>query len=286
MRPENFDLLSGEYHRDKRDKEKERLSGIAEGKVMDADDNIKPWSASEAVKKAAFGPSTEPFYTSSASASTSASAVSTHHTHTLPLHPSTSFTPSVSTPTALHTSTSASVSAPIVAPVSAVSATIPTHTPHALQTISPTSTAIPASLPPSNPLSTSTSIPPSTSPSSGRPPTVPSHHTPALVPPAADILHKGALSGIAGIAEVSNRSKASHVPFDGTLPPLGNPDSDPSVAESEDEHSPHEIPYRRKWGSKTDGGDTSDREGSEKEVAISMEGDATLREWMKTAQVT
>ena len=70
MRPENFDLLSGEYHRDKRDKEKERLSGIAEGKVMDADDNIKPWSASEAVKKAAFGPSTEPFYTSSASAST------------------------------------------------------------------------------------------------------------------------------------------------------------------------------------------------------------------------
>jgi hypothetical protein len=57
------------------------------------------------------------------------------------------------------------------------------------------------------------------------------------------------------------------------------------VAESEDEHSPNEAPYRRKWGSKTDGGDTSDREGSEKEVAISMEGDATLREWMKTAQV-
>ena len=273
MRPENFDLLSGEYHRDKRDKEKERLSGIAEGKVMDTDDNIKPWSVSEAVKKAAFGPSAEPFHPSSASAS----AVSTHHT--LPPHPSTSssFTPTLSTSAAVHNS--ASVSAPIFAPISA-----PIPTPHAPQTISPTSTATPASLPLST--SVSTSIPPSTSPSSGRPPTVPSHHTPALVPPVADILHKGALPGIAGIAEVPNRSKASHIPFDGTLPPLGAPDSDPSVAESEDEHSPHEIPYRRKWGSKTDGGDTSDREGSEKEVAISMEGDATLREWMKTAQVT
>ena len=285
MRPENFDLLSGEYHRDKRDKEKERLSGIAEGKAMDTGDNIKLWSASEAVKKAAYGPSSEPSHPSSASAS--ASAVSTHHTHTVPPHPSILFTPSLPIPTAVHTSSSASVSAPIVASVPAVSATIPTHTPQAPQTISPTSTAIPATLPLSTPVSTSTSTSiPSTSPSSGRPPTVPSHHTPALVAPVADILHKGALPGIAGIAEVSNRSKASHIPFDGTLPSLGNPDSDPSVAESEDEHSPHEIPYRRKWGSKTDGGDMSDREGSEKEVAISMEGDATLREWMKTAQVT
>ena len=280
MRPENFDLLSGEYHRDKRDKakEKERLTGIAEGRPMDSDDNSKAL-VSDAVKKAPYAPTVEPAHPSSASAS--ASATSSHSTPPSP--PTAAFTPTL--PTTVHTSVL--VSAPIVSPVPA---SIPT--PHVPET-SPTSTAIPASLPLPLPTPTSPSlsipapvpVPVPAPMSGGRPPTVPQHHTPLLVPPVADLLNKGSVTGLAGIAEVSNRAKVSHVPFDGTLPPLGAPDSDPSVAESEDEHSPNEAPYRRKWGSKTDGGDTSDKEGSEKEVAISMEGDATLREWMKTAQV-
>lgn len=279
MRPENFDLLSGEYHRDKRDKakEKERLTGIAEGRPMDSDDNNRPMLVSEAVKKAPYAPTVEPAHISSAS--TSASATASHPTPPSP--PTAAFTPTVPTPV----QTTVPVSAPIVSPVPA---SIPA--PHVPQ-IPPTSTALPASLPLPTPTSPSLSIPasvpvPVPAPmSSGRPPTVPPHHTPPLVPPVADLLSKGSITGLTGIAEVSNRAKVSHVPFDGTLPPLGAPDSDPSVAESEDELSPNEAPYRRKWGSKTDGGDTSDREGSEKEVAISMEGDATLREWMKTAQV-
>lgn len=263
MRPENFDLLSGEYHRDKRDKakEKERLTGIAEGRPMDSDDNNRPMLLSEAVKKAPYAPTVEPAHTSSASASPS--ATSSHPTPPSP--PTAAFTPTLPTP--VHTTVP--VSAPIVSPVPA---SIPA--PHVPQ-IPPTSTALPASVPVSVPAPMS----------SGRPPTVPPHHTPPLVPPVADLLNKGSVTGLTGIAEVSNRAKVSHVPFDGTLPLLGAPDSDPSVAESEDEQSPNEAPYRRKWGSKTDGGDTSDREGSEKGDAISMEGDATLREWMKTAQV-
>ena len=74
---------------------------------------------------------------------------------------------------------------------------------------------------------------------------------------------------------------------------------DMSVTESEDESSPvsRYVRHGRQSGKGEDGdvsdvesigGRERDRESersSDKEGAISMEGDATLREWMKTAQV-
>lgn len=139
-------------------------------------------------------------------------------------------------------------------------------------------------------------------PPSGRPPTGLSNHPTA--PNLAVVPPHNPSSGIPGIAEGVRHS--SHVPFDGSLRPPNtdrDTDVDMSVTESEDESSPvsRYVRHGRQSG-KGEDGDVSDMEStggrererdrererersSDKEGAISMEGDATLREWMKTAQV-
>ena len=146
------------------------------------------------------------------------------------------------------------------------------------------------------PIPTPISVPPP----SGRPPTGLSNHPTA--PNLAVVPPHNPSSGIPGIAEGVRHS--SHVPFDGSLRPPDtdrDTDVDMSVTESEDESSPvsRYVRHGRQSG-KGEDGDVSDVESiggrerdrdresersSDKEGAISMEGDATLREWMKTAQV-
>ena len=238
MRPENFDLLSGEYHVKGGDKSKRGEKGNNEidgnskksgdlkgGKNVnnagyyghDNDDSIKPWSATEAIKKAAFGPATSKQY----STKPSTAHTSHHHSH---------------------------------------------HPPHYSQSIQ-------------------TTLPPS--PIIGRPPAGPNHQSSIPHPPldpsrgTSPGSGMGSISGTGtGIAEGMGRTK---VPFDGSLPMTNND----SQTDLEDGVSNKDLIQRRRRNDRDELNDEegSDREGSEREVAISMEGDPTLREWMKTAQV-
>ena len=226
MRPENFDLLSGEYHvkgggrgEVRNSKKGLNMKGL-KGNVYDGDDNIKPWSASEAMRKAAFGSSSLPNNTNQ---------MVRHSTNYLPNQPTLPSLPSPST-------------VPII-------------------------------------------------PISGRPPVGPIHQssvphlpldsTKVMSPGPSPTLGSGIGTGMGtGIAEGMGRTK---VPFDGSTP-LNN--NDPKTGE-EDGLSARSLTPRKKKNERDNliEVEIGDREGSEKEGAISMEGDPTLREWMKTAQV-
>ena len=236
MRPENFDLLSGEYHvkgggrgEIGNSKKGVNMKGV-KGSAYDGDDNIKPWSASEAMRKAAFGSSSLPNNTNQ---------MVRHSTNYLPNQPT---LPSQPSPTTV----------PIV-PTSGRPPVGPIH----------------QSSVPQLPLDFTKVIPQGSSPTLG----------------SGTGAGTGVISGMGtgmgtGIAEGMGRTK---VPFDGSTP-LNN--NDPQTGQ-EDGLSARSVTPRKKKNERDNliEGEVSDREGSEKEGAISMEGDPTLREWMKTAQV-
>ena len=95
-----------------------------------------------------------------------------------------------------------------------------------------------------------------------------------------------------GIADVMGGRSKTSIPFDGTLPsgivPLevGEGEGDGGQKLSARRRESRRGDEREEHGEEGRGeeGENSDKEGSEK-GAISMEGDPTLREWMKTAQV-
>ena len=247
MRPENFDLLSGEYHVkggnrgekgiDENSKKGVNMKGV-KGSVFDGEDNIKPWSATEAIRKAAFGPPTVPNNPKQI-----VKHSPNHHSNNLPL-------PSLPSPTTVPT-----------VPISGRPPVGPVH----------------QSSVPFLPLDSTRGISLGPSVASGL----------GLGTGSGTGTGTGVISGMGtgsgmgmGIAEGMGRTK---VPFDGSTSINNN---DPPM-DQEDGLSARSLTPRKKKNERECliEGESSDREGSEKEGAINMEGDPTLREWMKTAQV-